>query len=184
VVDENCSVDELKPQSPYATSKLQAEQMLQSLGEQSGLRYVICRFGTIFGTSIGMRFHTAVNKFVWQACLGQPLTVWSTAMHQKRPYLDLHDAMRAIRFILQKDLFSNQVYNVLTVNATVAELVDIIRSYVPDIQVKYVDTAIMNQLSYTVANEKFCRLGFEFEGSLEKGIQETIRLIRGVRASL
>ncbi len=184
VVDENCSVDELKPQSPYATSKLQAEQMLQSLGEQSGLRYVLCRFGTIFGTSIGMRFHTAVNKFVWQACLGQPLTVWSTAMHQKRPYLDLQDAIRAIRFVLQKDLFSNQVYNVLTVNATVAELVDIIRSYVPDTQVKYVDTAIMNQLSYTVANEKFCRLGFEFEGSLEKGIQETIRLIRGVRANL
>ena len=48
VVDEECSPDELKPQSPYAESKLRAEQMLQSL---HGLRFVTCRFGTIFGIS-------------------------------------------------------------------------------------------------------------------------------------
>jgi len=183
VVDENCPLEDLKPQSPYATSKLEAEQMLQALGESSGLRFVICRLGTIFGTSIGMRFHTAVNKFVWQACVGQPLTVWRTAMYQKRPYLDLDDAVRALKFIIRNDYFDNQVYNVVTENATVADLVHIIREWVPDVQVEYVDQSIMNQLSYTVANDKFCRLGFEFEGSLKQGIRDTVRLIHGVRAS-
>ena len=93
VVDEDCPIDQLQPQSPYADSKLRSEQLLAELGKTLGLRYVICRFGTIFGTSVGMRFHTAVNKFVWQACLGEPVTVWRTAMDQRRPYLDLEDAV-------------------------------------------------------------------------------------------
>jgi len=75
VVDEDCSIDDLKPQSPYAESKLRAERLLQALGETEGLRFIICRFGTIFGTSVGMRFHTAINKFCWQAVMGQPITV-------------------------------------------------------------------------------------------------------------
>ena len=181
VVDEDCSIEDLKPQSPYAESKLHSEQLLQSLGQRNGLRFIICRFGTIFGTSIGMRFHTAVNKFCWQACMGQPITVWRTALHQKRPYLDLGDAVRALDFVIKTDRFDNQVYNVLTENATVSEFVELIRTQVPDLQVEFVDAQIMNQLSYTVANAKFKALGFRFEGSLAKGIDATIQLIRGAR---
>jgi nucleoside-diphosphate-sugar epimerase len=65
----------LKPQSPYAASKLHAEQRLQSLGEGQVLYYVTCLFGSIFGISPGMRIHTAINKFCWQAVIGQPITV-------------------------------------------------------------------------------------------------------------
>ena len=125
-VDENCPISDLKPQSPYAEAKLEAERLLQSLGEEKGLRFVTCRFGTIFGTSTGMRFHTAVNKFCWQAVMGQPLTVWKTAMHQYRPYLDLGDAVTAIKFITQKKLFDGRVYNVVTANSTISSIVDII----------------------------------------------------------
>ena len=70
VVDENCTAEELKPQSPYATSKLRSEFLLQELGKTQGLQFGIFRFGTIYGTSPGMRFHTAVNKFCWQSCPG------------------------------------------------------------------------------------------------------------------
>jgi nucleoside-diphosphate-sugar epimerase len=115
VVDENCRPDELQPQSPYAESKLRGEQYLAELGGTQGLRFVTCRFGTIFGTSIGMRFHTAVNKFCWQAVMGQPITVWKTAYEQKRPYLDLEDGVAALCHILDKQIFDRQVYNVLTV---------------------------------------------------------------------
>ena len=31
------------------------------------LKFTTLRLGSIFGSSIGMRFHTAVNKFCWQA---------------------------------------------------------------------------------------------------------------------
>ncbi len=182
VVDENCGPEQLKPQSPYADSKLRAERLLTAMGAGEGLKFIICRFGTIYGTSIGMRFHTAVNKFVWQACNGIPITVWRTAMAQKRPYLDLGDAVRAIGFILETGRFDNQVYNVLTDNSSVGEIVDIIREFVPGLKVELVDAAIMNQLSYTVLCDKFRALGFEFKGNMREGIGETARLLRGMRA--
>ena len=183
VVDETCSVDELKPQSPYAASKLRSEQHLQLLGRRNGLRFVICRFGTIYGASIGMRFHTAINKFVWQASTGQPLTVWRTALSQKRPYLELGDAVRVLDFILEMDRFDNQIYNVLTENATVAQVIELIHNYVPDAEVEYVDSQIMNQLSYEVSCDEFRSLGFEFRGSLAGGISETVDLIRELRGA-
>jgi nucleoside-diphosphate-sugar epimerase len=179
VVDECCSADELKPQSPYAESKLKAEQMLEKLGKEKKLKYVICRLGTIFGTSVGMRFHTAVNKFSWQACMGKPISVWRTAMNQKRPYLDLDDAIRAIFFIIKKDLFTRQVYNVVTVNSTVADIIAMIGKRIPDMKVEYVDCAIMNQLTYTVANDKFTKTGFKFKGNMDQGIKETIKILSG-----
>jgi UDP-glucose 4-epimerase len=181
LVDENCPEEELDPQSPYASSKLKAERMLHQLGQSEGLKSVVCRFGTIYGTSIGMRFHTAINKFCWQACVGQPITVWRTALRQKRPYLELKDAIRALDFIIKTDRFDNQVYNVLTTNATVGEIVTLIQDYVSDTCIEYVDTRIMNQLSYEVSCDKFKALGFEFNGSLALGIRESIELLRGIR---
>ena len=108
LVSEDCSPDELKPQSPYATTKLKEEELVMKLCKEKGLKGISCRFGTIYGASPGMRFHTAVNKFCWQAVMGQPITVWRTAYDQKRPYLDLLDAARAFSFIcLSIGSFSN-----------------------------------------------------------------------------
>ncbi len=178
IVDENCPAADLKPQSPYAESKLKAESLLQSLGATEGLRFVICRFGTIFGTSEGMRFHTAINKFCWQAVMEQPITVWRTALNQNRPYLELNDAINSIIFIIRQNLYNEGLYNIATVNTSVHEIIEIIRSFVPDIEIQYVDTAIMNQLSYHVSSRLFEKLGFGFTGDLKKGIGETIKLLK------
>jgi UDP-glucose 4-epimerase len=178
VVDEFCPLESLKPQSPYADSKLQAERLLADLGAAIGLRFVTCRFGTIYGVAPGMRFHTAINKFMWQACMGEPLTIWRTAMAQRRPYLDVGDAVRALRFILQGQRFDNEIYNVLTENLTVAEVVDAVRELVPDLRLSFVDSAIMNQLSYTVCNDRFRKLGFQYQGHLRGGLQSTWELLQ------
>lgn len=176
LVDETCGPEDLKPQSPYAESKLREEALLAEMGGR-GLRVVCCRLGTIFGVSPGMRFHTAVNKFCWQAVMGLPLTVWSTAFDQKRPYLDLGDCCRALAFIVERDLFDGSIYNVLTQNATVRDIVEAIRAHVPDTQVEFVDNRIMNQLSYEVSCERFRALGFTFQGSAAKAIGETVGLL-------
>ncbi len=183
-VDENYPLKDLKPQSPYAETKLQAEHLLQNLGEEKGLNFITCRLGTIFGTSIGMRFHTAVNKFCWQAVMGQPLTVWKTAQHQYRPYLDLVDAVEAIKFIIHKKLYDRRVYNIVTTNASISNIMDVISMHMPDITVEYVDTQIMNQLSYRVSNNRFLGQGFKFKGDLERGIGMTIDLIKVARKGL
>ena len=177
VVDEDCSEEELQPQSPYATTKLKEEELIATLCNEKGLKAIHCRFGTIFGASPGMRFHTAVNKFCWQAAMGQPISVWSTAYDQKRPYLDLFDASRSIEFIIRNNLFDGRIYNILTENATVHQVVDIIREFIPDLSVEFVDNRIMNQLSYEVSCDKFKDKGFNFTGSLRRGIEETISLL-------
>jgi len=181
LVNEECGADELKPQSPYATTKLKEEALVQELAASRGLKAAVFRFGTIFGVSPGMRFHTAVNKFCWQAATGSPITVWRTAYEQKRPYLDLGDASRAIEYFIERNRFDGRVYNVLTLNATVRQIVDAIREFVPDLKVEFVDSPIMNQLSYEVSSERFRSLGFEFSGDLRRAIGTTISLLRGVR---
>jgi nucleoside-diphosphate-sugar epimerase len=138
--------------------------------------------GTIFGPSIGMRFHTAVNKFCWSAVAWQPIEVWQTASHQFRPYLDLTDAVGAMIFMLRRRQFDARVYNVLTVNTTVTHVVDVLSTFVPDLRIDYVDSPLMNTLSYYVDQQRFSQLGFEFTGSLERGIGDTIAMLRGTRS--
>ena len=178
VVDEDCSKEELQPQSPYAVTKLKEEKLISKLSKENGLRAIHCRFGTIFGVSPGMRFHTAVNKFCWQAVMGQPITVWNTAYDQKRPYLDLFDASRAIVFIIENNIFDGRIYNVLTQNSTVRQVVDTIQEFVPNLEVEFVDNNIMNQLSYEVSCDRFKSQGFTFSGDLRRGIGETISLLK------
>ena len=177
VVDEDCTKDELKPQSPYAITKLKEEELLSKYSVDKSLKVISCRFGTIFGASPGMRFHTAVNKFCWQAAMGQPISVWRTAFDQKRPYLDLFDASRAITFIIRNNIFDGRIYNILTQNTTVRQVVDIIREFIPTLEVEFVDNKIMNQLSYEVLCNRFKSQGFVFSGDLRRGIGETIALL-------
>ena len=176
-VDENCSEIELKPQSPYAESKLKEENFLKELSQNSHLEMVILRFGTIFGISPGMRFHTAVNKFCFQASFGLPLTVWKTAYEQLRPYLYLEDAMKAFKILIDQSLFDNQIYNVLTGNYSVKNIIDEIRLFYPNLEIKFVESKIMNQLSYEVLNEKFKSKGFTTQNNIKEGIQETLKIL-------
>lgn len=171
-VDETCTT--LKPQTPYATSKIKAEKLLSEL---EGLHYIICRLGTVFGPTPGMRFHTAVNRFCFQAAIGQPITVWTTALNQNRPYLSMSDLTRAIQFILSNKVYTNDIYNVVTVNTTVGDIIGIIKKTIPSLSINYVDSPIMSQLSYTISSKKFRDLGFEFRGDIAKGINETLELL-------
>jgi nucleoside-diphosphate-sugar epimerase len=178
-VDEDCLEEDLRPQSPYAHCKINEEKLIQSLGNK-GLKYTIFRLGTIYGVSPGMRFHTAVNKFCWQAVMGQPLEVWETAMDQKRPYLSLQDACKAITYAIDKKLYNSQRLNLVTGNHTVRDVIENIKKFIPSLRINKVSSPIMNQLSYEVSNEKIKALGFKFSGDLKQGIQDTLENLRAV----
>ena len=180
VVDEGCTDADLRPQSPYAESKLWAEKLLHALHQEKGLSYAAFRLGTIFGFSMGMRFHTAVNKFIWQAATGQDITVWKTALNQKRPYCGLGDATAAINYVVENSLFTNQIYNIVTINLTVQDIIDAIRRYIPGVNIKFVDSPIMNQLSYAVSRQKSLNAGFVYKGSLAESLKEVVRKLSGV----
>ena len=178
LVDEDCEKSELKPQSPYAETKLKSEEFISRMASKGKIEASIIRLGTIFGTSKGMRFHTAINKFCWQAVLGQPLTVWKTALNQKRPYLGISDAINAIKFFINRDIFQGDIFNVVSSNYTVQEVIDSIQKHVEEVEVNLVETQIMNQLSYEVSTKRIESLGFNFQDDLEQGIEETIKLLK------
>ncbi|MCA9400230.1 MAG: SDR family oxidoreductase [Candidatus Omnitrophica bacterium] len=180
LVDETATEKELKPQSPYAETKRDGEKYLQQLGKEKGLEFITFRLGTIFGYSIGMRFHTAVNKFLWQASLGEKITVWKTALHQKRPYCALEDCIRAFNYVIRHNLFDGEIYNILTANLTVNDIIESIRVHVPDLSIELVDSPIMNQLSYNVSVAKARQRGFVFEGDLQRSVEEVLRRLKGM----
>ena len=167
----------LNPQSPYADCKIKEENYIKKNVKNSKSKFTILRLGTIFGISKGMRFHTAVNKFCYQASLNNPLTVWKTAYYQQRPYLDLNDAIKCIKFIIKKNIFTNEIYNVVTINLSIKELLDYIKKY-KKIKIKYVSNRIMNQLSYRTSCSKILKLGFKFSGNIDRQIKRTLELLK------
>lgn len=176
-IDEDCGPEDIAPQSPYADSKRREELLVEHMCRDGSLQAMTFRFGTIFGVSPGMRFHTAVNKFCWQAVMGKPLTVWQTAYDQRRPYLDLDDAVRAVAFVIEGHMFDGRVYNAVTVNSTVREVTDAIRRHVPGLAINFVDNRAMNSLSYDVLSSRLTAAGFEMRGSIDQGVADTLQLL-------
>lgn len=176
IIDESST--ELNPSSPYAKCKLEEEQyVLQSAESQPRAVY---RLGTIFGVSPGMRFHTAVNKFCWQASTGQPIDVWSTAMDQRRPYLALADATDLLVKTVTDYIYPGEVVNAVTCDATVREVLAAIEAAGCHTNVKLTDSPLMNALSYRTSVTKALELGFRFNGSLSSDVAATLGLLKGL----
>ena len=178
LVDETCEEKFLKPQSPYADIKLIEERMLQKASKN--INYITYRFGTISGVSSGMRFHTAVNKFCLNASLNSDITVYKTALNQYRPYLSLTDAFKVFKFTLEKDLFKNDIYNALSENCTVNQILQKIRKSKKNIKVKFVSSKIMNQLSYHVAKDKLNNEGLYLKNKIIYDIEDTMKLLKNI----
>ena len=70
------------------------------------------------------------------------------------------------------------VYNVLTDNLTVNTITETISQFIPNIHIDYVDSEIMNQLSYEVSNRKIREVGFEATGNIKENILKTINLLQ------
>jgi hypothetical protein len=85
-----------------------------------------------------------------------------------------------LSFLVKERKYDGQLYNVVTLNASVAEMVRIISLHVSDLRVQLVDSPVMNQLSYQVANKRFSDLGFTFNGDLNQGIAETVALFKAI----
>ena len=178
IVDENCEEKYLKPQSPYADIKLLEEKMLKK--ETRSLIYNTFRFGTIAGVSKGIRFHTAVNKFCFNAATNKDIHVYKTALNQYRPYLSLKDAFKVFKFSIENNFFKNDIYNALSGNFTVNQIIKKIKKYKKKIKVKLVSSAIMNQLSYHVSQTKLNKEGLTLHSDIEKDIKDTLKLLKNI----
>ena len=178
IVDETCEKKYLKPQSPYAEIKLIEENMLKKVRKK--INYTTFRFGTIAGTSKGMRFHTAVNRFCLDASLNRNINVYKTALNQYRPYLSLSDAFKIFKFSIEKNFFNNDIYNALSENCTVNDILKKIKLFKKDIKIKLVSSPIMNQLSYHVDKSKLNKEGLALNKKIKSDIKDTLNLLKNI----
>ena len=176
IVDENCERKFLKPQSPYAKIKLIEEKLLKK--NSNKLRYNTFRFGTIAGVSRGIRFHTAVNNFCLNAAIGEKIKIYKTALHQYRPYLSIRDSFKVFKFCLEKDFFENDIFNAVSGNFTVNQILNKIKKIKKKINVVYINSPIMNQLSYHVDDQKIKNKGLILKSNIDVDIKDTLLLFK------
>ena len=179
LVDETCEKRYLKPQSPYAKIKIMEENILKK--NTKLIKYNTFRFGTIAGVSRGIRFHTAVNSFCLNAAIGEKIKVYKTALHQYRPYLSLEDAFKLFKFCIDKNFFENDIYNVVSNNFTVNQIINKIKKLKKNIKISYVNSAIMNQLSYHVDKKKLSNRGLFLNSNLDRDVADTLNLFKNIK---
>ncbi len=75
-------------------------------------------------------FNDAVGNLCYQSSLRLPITLWETAINQKRPYLYIISTVRSIAFIFKKQKFENSILKVLTCNHRVNEITNVIKNQI------------------------------------------------------
>ena len=171
LVDEKCKM--LKPKSPYAEVKLIEEKMLKRNKEK--INFITYRFGTISGVSKGMRFHTAINKFCFNFVLGKPLPLWKGMSNKPRPYLSLKDAFSVIKFTLEKNFFKNDVYNILSQNLTLKNVIRNFKRNNKKVKLQYQKSRLVNQYPYEISNKKFTLEAFKLKSKISTDISSTLK---------
>ena len=179
IVDEECEKKYLKPQSPYAKIKIEEEDILKRKSKL--INYITLRFGTIVGISSGMRFYTAVNSFCLSAALNEKIKIYKTALNQYRPYLSLSDAFKVFKFCIEKNFFENDIYNVVSNNFTVNQIIEKIKKIKKNSTTILVNSSIMNKLSYHVDKKKLQNKGLFLNSNLNRDIYNTLKLFRNIK---
>ena len=124
-----------------------------------------------------MRFDTVANRFTYLACIRFPLTVWIGAEKAKRPYLHVKDAVRGFLFAASDRRTKGEVYNLIGQNASLDELIETIKKYVPNVKIEK-KRVEQPQLSYTLDDTKIRKLGFQTKHTLDDGIKEIVDKLR------
>ena len=176
LVDENCK--KLRPKSPYAKVKVIEENILKK--NKDKISFVTYRFGTISGVSMGMRFHTAINKFCFCALLGKPLPVWKSMMNKPRPYLSLKDAFKVIKFTIENNFFNNETFNILSQHLTLKKIISFFRKYQKTIRIKHVKSKLINQYSYKISNKKFSQKALILKSNIHHDIKSTLKIFKNI----
>ena len=163
------------PQSPYAEIKLKEENILR---KSKDIRFITLRFATISGYSDGMRFHTVVNKFCFNSVMNIPIPIWGSALNLVRPYLSLKDAYKVITYLIKKNYFDNNIYNVLSENKSLKEILQIIKKYSFSTKIKFIKSKILQRASFKTSKSKIQSLGINLNSKIENDIRETVDKIK------
>lgn len=96
--------DVAAPVDPYAVSKLEAEQQLRALAEQSGLQVVIIRMPLVYGPGVKANFHALMR------CLQVGIPLPFGAVANKRSLVALDNLVDLILICIEHPAAANQTF--------------------------------------------------------------------------
>lgn len=194
---------ELTPRDPvsfYHVSKVQGTFSVYEACKYWWLRSYDVMQGVIYGNSsaeldldpaLNTRFDidewwgTVVNRFVAQAVIGMPLTIYGSGS-QKRGYITLRDAMQCITRLIaappepgQYDVV-NQVTDVFSVREIAQMVATIAREFDLEVEVQRIENPRVEseEHPYEVIHEKLAdRFGFESESAFADEVRHLFRVL-------
>lgn len=174
--------NDLAPQSLYAETKIQAEEILACTD-----RALILRLGTLHGASPRMRFDLVVNSLTMQAMTRNHIKVFGG--QQWRPLLHVQDAAdfiaRAIWRTETGEPWRTGIYNLATENHQVSTIANILARLYPSLEVETVPSVYEDKRDYrlncTKAKLEFRDVFFKNYRDIEVSMKEIEELIRSGR---
>ncbi|MCI0340008.1 MAG: NAD(P)-dependent oxidoreductase [Planctomycetales bacterium] len=171
----------LHPQSLYAETKIEAEQVLR---ERAGGRCapVIFRFATLFGISPRTRFDLIVNQFVLEAMTRRALVIYQRGY--RRSFVHVRDVVEAIVLALEAPdaEVRGETFNVGSDQGNLSkdEVVELVRRAVPGTTISYKDLSFGGDMrDITASFRKIERvLRFSATRSVESGVSEVAAALR------
>ena len=165
----------LKPISLYGRTKVASENAV--LSHKNSISF---RLATIFGSSYRMRTDLMVNNFTLRALNDGKLEIFEP--HFRRNFIHIRDVVSAFLFSIENfNKMKGQIFNLGLSNANITklELAKKIQKYLPYVKIKKtLNKRDPDQRDYFVSNKKIENIGFKAKISLDKGIQELIKLYK------
>ncbi len=113
----------IKPSYAYGISKLQCEQGLTTL-EDDSFRPILFRKGTVGGWSPKMRYDLVVNTMLKSAFTTGEIIVNNPKLW--RPLIDIRDVIQGYELAIEADLGVTGIFNLSGVNLTIGDLGEVI----------------------------------------------------------
>ncbi len=155
---------ELHPLSEYNKTKMVAERVVLSYGDDMAVQVV--RPATVCGLSPRMRLDVSVNMLAMQALTNHEVTVFGG--DQTRPNIHIDDITDVYLHLLERPDLTG-VYNAGFENISILEIAQLVTNHIP---AKTTITASNDPRSYRVDSDKLLATGFAPKKSVEDAIKE------------
>jgi dTDP-glucose 4,6-dehydratase len=172
----------LKPASPYAVSKLAAENYVRVFNELYGLETVSLRYFNVYGPR--QTGESAMHNFIERALHGETLRIFGSGL-QVRSWCFIQDAIEGMMLAASSEKAVGKVFNIGNPKTaiTIASLADLIIQltdsksiieYIPkdfaDVELRIPDITLAQKV-----------LGYFPKIDLQEGIKRTVKWFKGER---